>query len=795
VLGDWENPYLTMAYQYEADIIRSLGKIIANGHIQQGFKPVHWCMDCGSALAEAEVEYNDKKSPAIDVKFTVLDTEAFLQRLHIKHNGEGAIVVPIWTTTPWTLPANQAVALNPKLNYLLIQYQLEQHVERLLVAEELHEAVLQRYGIIDYQIIGHGLGEVLEGLKLQHPFYERAVPIILGGHVTIDAGTGAVHTAPGHGQEDYVVAAHYGLPIESPVDGRGCFLPNTPLFAGKHVLQANDEVIAVLKAHGNLLHHEALTHSYPHCWRHKTPLIFRATPQWFISMDKKGLRQAALSAIAKVQWIPDWGQARIAGMVEKRPDWCISRQRAWGVPITVFVHKATKQLHPNSLALLEQAAQLVAEQGIEAWFTLEAESLLGADAAHYEKVTDILDVWFDSGVSHSCVLQRREDLHYPADLYLEGSDQHRGWFQTSLLSAVAMHGDAPFRQVLTHGFTIDAQGRKMSKSLGNTIEPDKVMKTLGADILRLWIASVDYRAEITLSDEILNRIADAYRRIRNTLRFLLANIYDFIPEQDKVDFTNLLALDKWAVQQAQILRESITQAYDQYQFHQVYQRLQHFCSIDMGSFYLDVIKDRQYTCKTDSLARRSAQTAMYHIAEILVRCMAPILSFTAEEVWQFMPGQHTASVFLSEAYTELSATANDNLVLDQAFWARMIKVREAVNKEIEQQRSAGLIGAGLEAEVTLLADGELYQQLLQLEDELRFVLITSSAKVLPLDNAIKTLMLDDCQLQIQVTASKQTKCARCWHRRADVGINVEHPELCARCVENVVGEGEKRAFA
>ncbi|MDF2866876.1 MAG: isoleucyl-tRNA synthetase [Gammaproteobacteria bacterium] len=792
VLGDWENPYMTMAYQFEADIIRSLGKIIANGHLQQGFKPVHWCMDCGSALAEAEVEYHDKKSPAIDVKFIALDEEAFLERIQPKQKGEGDIVIPIWTTTPWTLPANQAVALNPKLNYVLIQYHLEHHVERLLLAEELHEAVLQRYGISDYQIIGHCLGEVLEGLKLQHPFYERVVPVILGDHVTVDAGTGAVHTAPGHGQEDYVAGAQYHLPIDSPVDGRGCFLPNTPLFAGKHVLQANDEVIEVLKAHGNLLHHEALNHSYPHCWRHKTPLIFRATPQWFISMDKKGLRQAALAAINHVQWIPEWGQARIVGMIEKRPDWCISRQRAWGVPIAVFVHKETKQLHPDSLILLEKAAELVEQQGIEAWFELAPESLLGAEAAHYEKVIDILDVWFDSGVSHNCVLQRRDDLRYPADLYLEGSDQHRGWFQTSLLSAMAMHGQAPFRQVLTHGFTIDAQGRKMSKSLGNTIEPDKVMKTMGADILRLWIASVDYRAEITLSDEILNRIADAYRRIRNTLRFLLANLHDFEPAKHSVVYEERVSLDRWAVDRAELLQDTIAEAYEQYQFHQVYQKLQHFCSIDMGSFYLDVIKDRQYTCKTDSLARRSAQTSMYYIAEVLVKCMAPILSFTAEEVWQYMPGQRSESIFLTEVKASTSSDIDPSF---QIYWERMIKVREWVNKEIEQQRHAGLIGAGLEAEISLYADGELYQQLLQLGDELRFVLITSSAKVLPLENIEKAIVLDNGHLQIQVAASSHAKCARCWHRRSDIGTQAEHPEICGRCIENIVGQGEQREFA
>lgn len=794
VIGDWEHPYLTMAPQFEADIVRALGKIIANGHLQQGFKPVHWCMDCGSALAEAEVEYQDKNSTAIDVKFAVVDEDAFLQCMSITLNVNGAITVPIWTTTPWTLPANQAVALNPQLNYVLVHYKSDQADEYLLLADELHQTVLERYGINDYQVVGQCLGEALEGLKLQHPFYKREVPIILGNHVTVEAGTGAVHTAPGHGQEDYIVGIKYQLPIQSPVDERGCFLSDTPLFAGKHVLQVNPEVVAVLKAGAKLLHVEDLKHSYPHCWRHKSPLIYRATPQWFISMERKELRRNALAAIANVQWIPEWGQARISSMIENRPDWCISRQRVWGVPIAVFVHKQTKALHPNTQILLEQAAQLIEQGGIEAWFELDPQQLLGEDAADYQKVTDILDVWFESGVSHYAVLQRRAELSQPADLYLEGSDQHRGWFHTSLLTAVAMYGNAPYRQVLTHGFTVDPQGRKMSKSLGNVIEPDKVMKTLGADILRLWIASVDYRAEIALSDEILKRISDVYRRIRNTLRFLLANLHDFVPAQNKLPLQDLLALDKWAIKRVQLLQQAVQQDYENYQFHQVYQKLQHFCSIDMGSFYLDVIKDRQYTCKTESIARRSAQTAMFHIAEVLVRCMAPILSFTAEELWQHMPGTRPASVFLSDSYDEI-ALLPDEAIMGQMFWERIIKVRELVNKEIEAQRSAGIIGAGLEAEVTLFASGELYKQLKSLGEELRFVLITSSAKVLLLEDISNAAAFDQDHLQITVIAATSPKCARCWHRREEIGIHTEHPEICERCIENIAGEGEARNFA
>ncbi len=801
VFGEWDNPYLTMDFKFEADIIRTLGQIIDEGHLHKGSKPVHWCVDCGSALAEAEVEYEDKTSPAIDVRFEVLDDEAFLGRVQKAeaHPGEGPINLVIWTTTPWTLPANQAVALNPELEYALVQCDGvgEHGPERLLLADGLLKDVMGRYEVEEYRVIATCTGADLEGLKLAHPFYEREVPIILGDHVTLDAGTGAVHTAPGHGQEDYVAGSKYNLEVDNPVGGDGKFLPGTELFEGQHVFKANDAVLEVLRERGKLVHAAALRHSYPHCWRHKTPIIFRATPQWFISMEQNGLRPAAQEAIKTTEWMPDWGQARIEGMVNNRPDWCISRQRNWGVPIALFVHKVSGKLHPDTKELIEQVAQRIEAKGIDAWFDLDPAELLGDEANDYDKVADTLDVWFDSGVTHACVLERRDYLQRPADLYLEGSDQHRGWFQSSLLTSVATTGKAPYKSVLTHGFTVDKNGHKMSKSLGNGVDPVKVSNNLGADILRLWIASTDYRYEMTYSDEVLKRTADAYRRIRNTARFLLANLAGFEPSENAVPSNELLALDAWAVARAGELQRELQAAYDEYDFHVVYQKLLKFCSVDMGSFYLDVIKDRQYTTQADSLARRSAQTAIFHVLEAMARWMAPILSFTAEEIWQHMPGERGDSVFLEEwyAFPELSLGE-----MDLAYWAEVMEVRDAVNRELEQLRNAGGIGANLQAEVTLICGREIHDRLMRLGDELRFVLITSTADVQlaaqepPAEAAHYTLENGD-EIWVMVSASEHAKCTRCWHYREDVGANAEHPELCGRCVDNVAGEGEERSFA
>ncbi|MGZ8188982.1 MAG: isoleucine--tRNA ligase [Methylosarcina sp.] len=797
VLGEWDHPYLTMDFAFEADIVRALGKIAAKGHITQGAKPVHWCTDCGSALAEAEVEYEDKHSPAIDVRFQVVDEDKFMAGCHHieGHEGEGPLSVVIWTTTPWTLPANQGVALNPDLDYAIVQCEKEGHKERLVIAEALLKDAMLRYDIDHYHVIAYCKGAALEHQLLRHPFYSRSVPIILGDHVTIESGTGAVHTAPGHGQDDYVVGLKYGLPVDNPVGADGVFLPNTELFAGEHVFKANAHVLEVLEANGKLLHHRAILHSYPHCWRHKTPIIFRATSQWFISMDKNGLREQALNEVKRVAWIPEWGQARIESMIIGRPDWCISRQRTWGVPITFFIHKETGEPHPRTVELIEQIARRIEEKGIEAWFALDASELLGDEAANYEKLNDTLDVWFDSGVTHACVLDKREQLKFPADLYLEGSDQHRGWFQSSLLASTAMNGVAPYRAVLTHGFTVDAEGKKMSKSKGNVVAPQSVMKDLGADVLRLWVASTDYRGEMAVSNEILNRTSDGYRRLRNTARFLLSNLADFDPAHHLVDSKNLLALDRWVMDRAYTLQEEVKAAYGSYQFQAIYQKVHQFCVIDLGGFYLDIIKDRQYTGKADGRARRSAQTAMYHVLEALVRWLAPITSYTADEIWQYIPGKRSESVFLETWYRDL-VKLDPGSPLNLELWQKVMSVRTAVSKELEKSRVKGDIGSSLNAEVELYCNDDYYSALNQMDDELHFIFITSNASAMAEKFCPEDAVATEVDgVKVKIVVSEHKKCVRCWHQRYDVGEHPEHPELCGRCVENVAGDGENRKFA
>ena len=800
VFADWEKPYLTMDFDTEANIIRSLGKIAENGHLHQGFKPVHWCTDCGSALAEAEVEYQDKQSPAIDVAFKALDNGVSDKFSHPEgHAGEGDVSVVIWTTTPWTLPANRAVSVHPEVEYTLVQCEGEQGKFRLILASDLVSSCMDRFGIDKYHALGFCKGSDLDLVQVQHPFYDFSVPIILGEHVTTDSGTGCVHTAPGHGVDDFVVGKTYDLEVANPVGANGVYLEGTPLLAGQHVFKANASVVELLNENGALLHHHAYEHSYPHCWRHKTPIIFRATPQWFISMDKKALREASLGEIKNTQWIPDWGQSRIEGMVEGRPDWCVSRQRTWGVPIALFIDKDTGALHPRSIELIEVVAKRVEKSGIQAWFDLEAQELIGDDAKQYVKVPDTLDVWFDSGTTHASVIGAREEFNDIADLYLEGSDQHRGWFMSSMISSVAMTGKAPYREVLTHGFVVDAKGHKMSKSLGNVITPKEITNTLGADILRLWTASVNYTQEITAGDEIFKRQADAYRRIRNTSRFLLANINGFEPANHSVAAEEMVELDRWVLNKAAQLQDEIVAAYDNYEFHNVVHKLMNFCTVELGGFYLDIIKDRQYTAKGDSNARRSCQTAMYLIAEAMTRWMAPILSFTAQEIWQALPvieGKARDEFVFTDVWFDGLVKTQSSSQFNNEYWDQILQVRGAVNRAIETARKDKVVGKGLEASVTLHATAELADSLTQLEDELRFVLITSNAEIKVVTSApTEALETDVDGLWLSVSTSTGAKCERCWHITDDIGQDETHPELCGRCITNVDGDGEYRKFA
>jgi isoleucyl-tRNA synthetase len=811
VLGDWENPYRTMDFRFEADMVRALAKIVERGHLLRGAKPVHWCFDCGSALAEAEIEYADKTSPMVDVAYDARDAKVLAAKFGVGVEDDAIVAVPIWTTTPWTLPASLAVTLGPELDYVLVEGPARGGKRVLLVlAEALVEKALARYGVAEAVVLGRVEGRALEGLVLAHPFYERDIPLILGEHVTAEEGTGAVHTAPGHGQEDFAVGKRYGLTDRytaaqiNPVDGRGLYLPGTPpiatpegevAIAGVHLWKANDLIVAALAARGLLLSSGKLHHSYPHCWRHKTPVAFRATPQWFLSMTQANLRADALAAIQNVAWFPDWGEARIRAMVEGRPDWCISRQRTWGVPIALFTHRITGEIHPRTVELMEAVAAKIEQDGVDAWYALDAADLLGVEAADYEKVTDILDVWFDSGVTHEAVLAARgaDGLAKPADLYLEGSDQHRGWFQSSLLTGVAMDGTAPYRQVLTHGFAVDAQGRKMSKSLGNVVEPQKVIDQLGADVLRLWIASADYRNEMSVSDDILKRSADAYRRIRNTARFLLANLNGFDPALHLLPNADLVWLDAQAVARAFDVQAEIVAAYARYDFAAVVAALQHYCTNDLGALYLDVTKDRLYTMPVDSRGRRSAQSAMFRIVHALVRWIAPILSFTADEVWQHLPGEREAHVLFATWSSDLDPLPGDGVLSKDGF-ARLLALREAVAKVLEPMRAAGALGASLEAEIDLYVDAATLAALVPVADELRFLFIVSELRLHPA--AAKPADAVPAEgvagAFIRAVASSAAKCVRCWHYREDVGTHATHPELCGRCVDNVDGPGEDR---
>lgn len=792
VLGEWDKPYLTMDFKTEADIVRSLGKIAENGHLHKGFKPVYWSVVGGSALAEAEVEYQDKTSHSIDVRFAVAD-EAKLLDVVPGLSGAGKISVIIWTTTPWTLPANQAVSVNPEIEYVVLQ----NGDERLLLAEELVESVLTRAGFGALEVVGRCTGAVLENLTLQHPFYDKLVPVLLGDHVTTDAGTGCVHTAPDHGMDDFVVGKKYSIGTLNYVNEAGLYRESVDLFAGEHVYKVDEKVIALLEEKGALVHQEKFVHSFPHCWRTKTPLIFRATPQWFVSMEKNNLLNSVKTAVDGVHWVPEWGEARIRSMLDSSPDWCVSRQRTWGVPITLFVHKETQELHPETARLVEEVAMRIEDKGMEAWFEMESSELLGGDAEQYQKVTDTLDVWFDSGVTHYSVMQQRDNLGYPADLYLEGSDQHRGWFQSSLKTAIAINGTAPYKQVLTHGFAVDADGKKMSKSIGNTVSPQKVMNELGGDVLRLWVSATDFSNDMSVSDEILKRTADSYRRIRNTARFFLSNLVGFDPTEHSVAFDEMVELDKWAVDRAARLQEEILGYYEDYQLHQIYQKLHNFCVVDMGGFYLDIIKDRQYTAKTDSHARRSAQTALHIIAHAFVRWIAPIMSFTADEIWAELNGgaypdsEKEANVFISE-WIDLPCLKSNKFTAE--FWLKVAKIKVAVNKAIESKRNTGDVGSSLGSEVTLYCSPEIKELLTKFSDELRFVLICSKVVLENFDES-RGEMSEVDGLRIEIVKSEYEKCERCWHHSEDVGKHSEHVTICGRCVINIQGEGEQREFA
>ncbi|QBF28519.1 isoleucine--tRNA ligase [Pseudomonas tructae] len=801
VLGEWDNPYKTMNFANEAGEIRALAEMVKHGFVFKGLKPVNWCFDCGSALAEAEVEYADKKSQTIDVAFPVVDEAKLAAAFGLASLAKPAAIV-IWTTTPWTIPANQALNVHPEFKYALV----DTGDKLLVLAEELVESCLKRYAL-EGSVIATAEGSALELINFRHPFYDRLSPVYLADYVELGAGTGVVHSSPAYGEDDFVTCKRYGMvndDILTPVQSNGVYVPSLEFFGGQFIWKANPAIVEKLSEVGALMHTETISHSYMHCWRHKTPLIYRATAQWFVGMDKQPdngetLRKRAVQAIEQTKFVPAWGQARLHSMIANRPDWCISRQRNWGVPIPFFLDKQTGELHPRTVELMEEVAKRVEKEGIEAWFKLDAAELLGDEAGQYDKIADTLDVWFDSGTTHWHVLRGSHSIGHDtgprADLYLEGSDQHRGWFHSSLLTGCAIDNHAPYRELLTHGFTVDENGRKMSKSLGNTIEPQKVNDTLGADILRLWVSATDYSGEMAVSEQILQRSADAYRRIRNTARFLLSNLTGFDPARDLLPAQDMLALDRWAVDRTLLLQRELEEHYGEYRFWNVYSKIHNFCVQELGGFYLDIIKDRQYTTGANSVARRSCQTALYHISEALVRWIAPILAFTADELWQYLPGERNESVMLNTWYEGLSELP-EGFELGRAYWERVMAAKTAVNKELENQRAAKAIGGNLQAEVTLFADDALSADLNKLGDELRFVLITSAASVAPFVQAPADAVETEVPgLKLKVVKSGHAKCGRCWHFRADVGANPEHPEICARCADNISGNGEVRHYA
>ncbi len=807
VLGEWDRPYLTMDHANEAGELRALAEMLRKGYIYRGLKPVNWCFDCGSALAEAEVEYEDKTDIAIDVGFAFDDPAAVAKAFGLAELPRPTGQIVIWTTTPWTIPSNQALNLHPEFSYSLV----DTSRGLLILATERVEECLKTYGL-DGRIIASAPGSALGDLRFRHPLYAvdpgyaRTAPVYFADYVTLDTGTGVVHSAPAYGVEDFLSCKAHGMQdadILGPVMGNGVYASWLPLFGGQFLWKANPLIVDALEQAGSLLNQHKYTHSYMHCWRHKTPIIYRATSQWFAGMDivpvggGKTLRETALAGIEQTQFFPAWGKQRLHGMIAERPDWTLSRQRQWGVPMAFFVHKETGALHPRSAELLDQVAALVQQGGIEAWQTLDPRDLLGDEADQYEKNRDTLDVWFDSGTTHWHVLRgsHADLLKFPADLYLEGSDQHRGWFHSSLLTASMLDGRPPYKQLLTHGFTVDAQGRKMSKSLGNGIEPQDIMNRMGADILRLWVASTDYRNEMSLSEEILKRVADTYRRIRNTARFLLGNLDGFDPQRHLLAVEDSLPLDQWAVQQAYDVQQAVIAAYERYDFPEIVQRVQNFCTNELGALYLDITKDRLYTMPTDSHGRRSAQSAMYRIAEALVRWLAPVLSFTAEEIWRQLPGGHGESVLFETWYDDLVATQASPE--QRRYWADLLVIRDTASRVLEGMRKAEQIGAGLEAKLVIHADAAIQARYAESSGELRFFFIVSDLHVAPLaprpDDAVK-VELEGVEAWVSASVSDAAKCIRCWHRRDDVGSHAAHPELCDRCIGNIEGPGEDRRW-
>ncbi len=782
VIGEWDNPYLTMAYYYEATIARELGRFFENGSVIRSKKPVYWCTSCRTALAEAEVEYADHKSPSVYVKFPLTaDAAARFPELAGKQ-----VYVLIWTTTPWTLPANLAIALHPEFTYVAAEVE----GEVWLLAEGLLETVMATAGAKNYRVLRTFKADELEKLKARHPFIERDSLLILGSHVTLEAGTGAVHTAPGHGREDYEAGLEYGLDIYSPVDDGGRFTKEVEFFAGQFVFDANKAVIAKLEETEKLLAKAEIAHSYPHCWRCKNPVIFRATPQWFISMEKTGLRDKALEWIDRVQWLPGWGRERIHGMVANRPDWCISRQRSWGVPITVF-RCSECGTYINSPEVFEHIVAMFEKEGADAWFTHPVEDLLpeglacpGCGGAKVEKEMDILDVWFDSGTSFAAVLEKRPQLGLPADLYLEGSDQHRGWFHSSLLAAVGTRDRAPYKTVLTHGFVVDGQGRKMSKSIGNVIAPEEIIRQYGAEILRLWVSAEDYRDDIRISQDILKRLSEAYRRIRNTCRFLLGNLYDFDPAAHAVKREEMEELDRFALHQLQDLIEKVRQGYERFEFHRVYHALHNYCVVDLSSFYLDILKDRLYTSAAGSTARRSAQTVMHTILNTLVRLMAPVLSFTAEEIWLRMDQGGEPSIHL-QAFPEADPGLRDSSLA--ARWEKILTLRNEVLRALEAARRDKTIGHPLDARVRLALPPDFQSEFGGCEELFRTVFIVSKVSIEP-ESALDapTRGVDLPELKLQVETASGEKCERCWVRSDAVGQFADQPKICDRCY-SVVG--------